>query len=73
MTHCIKGLVDPIGPGTRAWNCFDLYVESLRGTDRKLTSMRKDYMKRELRIAGVNEATIAAWLDAAIERAKVKD
>jgi hypothetical protein len=61
---------DPIGPGTRAWNAYDLYVDALRQQSQKYIATRRAYLKRELRKGGASESTITEWLNAAIQAAK---
>ena len=54
----LKEAPDPIGPGTAAWEAFDLYVDALRSNeprgDRRASpaEMRRAYLRKCLRQAG---------------------
>lgn len=55
--YATKGLTDPVGPGSSAWNAFDKYVEAIRANaptthTRSPADMAKDYMIRTLRKVG---------------------
>lgn len=60
--------MDNIGPGTRAWGAFDLYLAALRdGSNSRLIATRKAYLARSLTLVGRADM-LPAWLQSAMEQ-----
>lgn len=81
-----RQFLDPIGPGTPAWNSFDIALvawinlpEGLTGKARQSHPLyrrwrnARHYMIAKLREAGASEATIDAWCQDLRSRCLSKD
>lgn len=66
--------LDPLGPGTRAWTCFDNALEAFRqapphgdlrwkGREMKRYYNQRSYMVAALRKEHASESCIAEWLE----------
>lgn len=64
----LKNAPDPIGPGTAAWNAFELYVIALQeeAPRKARVEMARAYLRRCLRAAGRGDLQ-NAWCDRAKE------
>lgn len=54
---------DPIGPGTTAWEQFDLAIEAWQAGRRKAYDNHRQYMMKALRDNGADSAKVHQWCD----------